>query len=699
MFGTRWLLARLADHSQQYYKQLQLQPQEQPLLTLTPSKNECKLFALQDSSYVIARLDPFRLSVEPTQKPECVPIFYAGVVKRAIRNAFMAIEFDKADTLYTTVNRWYLAENFAALRQYWCEHHRSAGKKQIKTLLSAYDFAQAYLVAERYAPVLHSDDYLPTKRSYVQQYFEQRYQTALNDEQLTSLISSSHNVLLTARAGSGKTRVIVCKTALQIAYGALPDQILLLAFNKKAADEMATRLQKEFNFPNFATARTFHSLAYQLARPTKKLVSDEQSQLKLISTALKSIKDKRFMALLKEFLTSSDLEDDAGEMKKDDPAYLTYRRNLFHITLSGVAVKSDGEKWIADFLFEQGIGFEYEKIHLANGHPYRPDFTLRNLHGETVILEHWGVSSVKRDDDTIFDGNTTAGAYRAQMRRKRQYWQSCNTVLIESSVDDMHKGREFFTNQLANKLNAAGIIGHPLSVSELLEKLEKIHLNRFEQLLRHFIERAKNQQLTSLDIHKLLQRLPSAKRIRTFWHLAYQLFCAYEQILLDTNQIDYSDMLGMAAKQIDATKGHCYIQEEDTRRLIWIDQLQWLLIDEFQDFTPGFDLMVQAMRRNNPQLRLYCVGDDWQAINGFAGSDLAYFRAFSQKIEHSAVLYLQMNQRSQQVIVKAGNQRFLVAPTKFIVVNLMILKGIFSGYLAEGLSSMLISRLFTNIKG
>lgn len=79
--------------------------------------------------------DPFRLSVEPTQKPECVPIFYAGVVKRAIRNAFMAIEFDKADTLYTTVNRWYLAENFAALRQYWCEHHRSAGKKQIKTLL------------------------------------------------------------------------------------------------------------------------------------------------------------------------------------------------------------------------------------------------------------------------------------------------------------------------------------------------------------------------------------------------------------------------------------------------------------------------------------------------------------------------------------------------------------------------------------
>lgn len=78
----------------------------------------------------------------------------------------------------------------------------------------------------------------------MQQYFEQRYQTALNDEQLTSLISSSHNVLLTARAGSGKTRVIVCKTALQIAYGALPDQILLLAFNKKAADEMATRLQK-----------------------------------------------------------------------------------------------------------------------------------------------------------------------------------------------------------------------------------------------------------------------------------------------------------------------------------------------------------------------------------------------------------------------------------------------------------------------
>ena len=52
------------------------------------------------------------------------------------------------------------------------------------------------------------------------------------------------------------------------------------------------------------------------------------------------------------------------------------------------------------------------------------------------------------------------------------------------------------------------------------------------------------------------------------------------------------------------------------------------MIDEYQDFSELFYRLMDAVREQNPRVRFFCVGDDWQAINGFAGSDLRFFQNF-----------------------------------------------------------------------
>lgn len=55
---------------------------------------------------------------------------------------------------------------------------------------------------------------------------------------------------------------------------------------------------------------------------------------------------------------------------------------------------------------------------------------------------------------------------------------------------------------------------------------------------------------------------------------------------------------------------------------------KFLLIDEYQDFSGLFLSVVKAIRQVATEAKLFVVGDDWQAINRFAGSDVDYFKNF-----------------------------------------------------------------------
>ena len=96
--------------------------------------------------------------------------------------------------------------------------------------------------------------------------------------------------------------------------------------------------------------------------------------------------------------------------------------------------------------------------------------------------------------------------------------------------------------------------------------------------------------------------------------------------------------------------------KSDNQSSIKLDGLKWIIIDEYQDFSQLFLNLIDALRKYNPDLNIFCVGDDWQAINGFAGSETKFFSQFDHYFDNANKLDLPDNYRSQKKIVEQANR-------------------------------------------
>ncbi|WON78244.1 DNA helicase IV [Serratia sp. UGAL515B_01] len=97
-----------------------------------------------------------------------------------------------------------------------------------------------------------------------QNFFQTIETSPLNKSQSLAVVNGEDNVLVLAGAGSGKTSVLVARAGwLLYRQEAEPDQILLLAFGRKAAQEMNERIQERLGHVAI-TAKTFHALALQI---------------------------------------------------------------------------------------------------------------------------------------------------------------------------------------------------------------------------------------------------------------------------------------------------------------------------------------------------------------------------------------------------------------------------------------------------
>ncbi|MCG8710172.1 DNA helicase IV [Brenneria sp. 4F2] len=97
-----------------------------------------------------------------------------------------------------------------------------------------------------------------------QDFFRSVETTALNVAQSKAVMNGEDAVLVLAGAGSGKTSVLVARAAWLMHRGeAIPEQILLLAFGRKAAEEMNGRIQARLHTKDIQ-AKTFHALALHI---------------------------------------------------------------------------------------------------------------------------------------------------------------------------------------------------------------------------------------------------------------------------------------------------------------------------------------------------------------------------------------------------------------------------------------------------
>ena len=145
-------------------------------------------------------------------------------------------------------------------------------------------------------------------------------------------------------------------------------------------------------------------------------------------------------------------------------------------------------------------------------------------------------------------------------------------------------------------------------------------------------------------------------KTKTYYRLGYKVYQRYIEILKSKNNegefalfnnfnYDFNQVIYECAKRIRAG----YLDDR-------ISQLKWILIDEYQDFSRLFDFLIESILQRNNSIKLFCVGDDWQAINRFAGSDLKYFNNFVARYKNAKTFNIRTNYRCDNNIVLFANK-------------------------------------------
>ena len=578
---------------------------------------------------------------------------YLAEITTKVDEALRHFEFERADRLHEELKERYPYATIPDFEARVLEALKEKLKHFYFTTADALFRKTRYIARKKYENL---------KKHYIEQYVDEHLPSLpINDEQAKALANTSDNLLVRARAGSGKTRLIAYRTALLLQEGVQnPDEIMILAFNVNAATEIRNRIQRGFGFARFKNARTFHSLAHRLVPPEETLLFDERGDSvstrnlsAFVQDVLTSIINPAFRDQMHSVFRQELAEIEEAGLTQSEEDYYTYRRNLRQPTLRGERVKSVGEKWIADFLFEHDIPYRYEKAWFWGREHYRPDFSIF-YHQEDYVIEHWAIDENHREE-LPREWRKTWEEYRQEMQRKRRYWREKDVVLIETSTVDKRPGREHFEAVLKQRLENVGITCNKLPQEQLYEKVQRDHLIRFAKMITQFIQNAKKKGFSPTQMQSKIHAYePRDERESTFLQLAARVYKEYEQEKEKRNYIDFDDLLMRATQRVHETEGRCSIRV-DHQRDISMNDLHWIMIDEYQDFSPLFYQLIQSIREYNPSVRLLCVGDDWQAINAFAGSELTFFEGFEEVIGNAEITHLLINHRSQANIIENSN--------------------------------------------
>ena len=499
-----------------------------------------------------------------------------------------------------------------------------------------------------------------------------------DDEQAAAIASVCEHTLVVARAGSGKTETLVNRAFFLLKHcGVDPGELLILAFNHTAASEIRRRLtglladsaqaaiaegilqgQAEDRVVNEAAKRlkvalphvmTFHALAYAIVHPEQTpLHDDADGARQALSRAVQEVIDtlrqessfeNRFCRfLLNHFREDWErcIVDSHDGMSKEEA--LRYRRSLRYETLKGDYVKSHGEKVIANFLFEHGVDYKYELNHWWNGLNYRPDFTIPRSGTDNVIIEYFGLRG-----DPHYDADT---------ENKRQYWRNKNGYeLVELFPRDIASGR--ICRELRERLQDLNVPCTRLTEDEVWRSMRGRAIDRFTKSTTNFISRCRQQSWSSAELRtRIAEHTPLSAVEANYLGLAQETYEAYLARVRTTGEDDFSGLIQRASEMISAGKT---VFRRRGYSAGDVSALRFVCIDEYQDFSELFYRLLDAIRQRNPGVGLFCVGDDWQAINGFAGSDLRFFEEYEKYSGKSRRLPILTNYRSSEKIVAAGN--------------------------------------------
>ncbi len=555
----------------------------------------------------------------------------------------------------------------AALKEY--HRIKSEGLQQLYR-----KFEQDYIAIntnkhEQLPFVLSEDEFREGRADFVKKWAQKYQDLDLDEEQADAVAEYGPHVQVTARAGSGKTRTLVARALFQIQHCRIPaSSILILAFNKKAVEEIRERLGNFISEDQMPHVLTFHSLAYRIVKPAEDLIFDEgeTKEGQVFSITIQRIIDEGMRSglwekKLRELMQARWLADlvhiifTGFNLPQED--FLAFRARMPRFTMDGRRVDTEARKNVGNALLRMGLRYSYQRvIHRAAGCRYAPDFSHYDKEKDQQFLIE------------ILDQTPTPLDVARQA-----FWnsdRSTHSHLLQLTADDC-EDPDATLQRMARELTSLGLAVSPMSDDELWLVLRDDTIRRFTKAVKGFISRCQKEMISPEWIEKRLPltdpplwdfvevfpnryvRYASVKGMQIrFWRLSSLIYRRYLEVLNDSKQTDFDQLMLDAAGHIHGGKtsfsspsGHGDIRH-----------IKHVLIDEFQDFSHLFNELRKSIIAQSPDAKFFCVGDDWQAINKFAGSDLRYFTDFTTTFEPSTRKLISRNYRSCSKIVEIGNQ-------------------------------------------
>ena len=432
----------------------------------------------------------------------------------------------------------------------------------------------------------------------------------LTQEQVEAVATDEDVTLVAAGAGTGKTTVITGKLAHLVSNQKVdPKHILVLAYNTDAVKEIRSRLPAELSDADVAT---FHSFGLRVIGETtgeKPSVPNEvQEQFALRRTMQDFItqmtKDDQLARAILNFLVNMPTQyrspfDSEIETEAD---YRQYVKNSELRTLRGELVKSFEELIIANWLAANDVDYEYERQYehqTATSHyrQYQPDFYLTN-HG--IYIEHFALNE---------NGKAPPGwtGYVDGVEWKREQHRTNNTTLVETYSWQHRKG--VLLSSLAERLDQLNVSRRQVPVQELIKGLNEIQISRLADLLVHFLNHTKSGNISQAEVDSRADASQDPHRAREFLKIWREAKRRYDALLKEKRGIDYHDMINEATAIINRGQ--------------WVHAYTHVLIDEFQDISAGRMSLAKALMRQG--MAYFIVGDDWQSIYRFTGSQVRLF--------------------------------------------------------------------------
>ena len=480
----------------------------------------------------------------------------------------------------------------------------------------------------------HNDGVITFLLDTHRDFFDHCLKYPLDKQQRRSIVSEEDNCLVVSSAGSGKTSSIVGKVKyLTEIKGIAPERILLISYTNKAAAELTERMAT-----NGLKGYTFHKLAIDIigkTTGTKPSICDNTDSL-FVDIYHKLLDKSSFKkSIVEYFIDYQTNEADWEQRKNERREQLSGLKNVqlkaMFPDMDGRAiyVRSEQEQKICFALSSLGVKFRYEEPYehqLADEmhSQYRPDFSIYFKQGgvtKRIYLEHFGVDEhglvpawfAKDKGITYEEANQK---YNDGITWKKAAHEKFGTQLLVTSSADFHYSD--IRDKLRKLLAEAGVPIQEKTDEELYDlvlpkgsKQEKA----FIRLVVTFVTLVKSSCKSVKEVLKQAKNADDERSVFIIKNIFQPVYERYINALSDSNQIDFTDAI---------------LQATEICRTSHPVEYDYIIVDEFQDISVDRYNFLKVLREGNPPAKLYCVGDDWQSIYRFSGSDMALFNQFPE---------------------------------------------------------------------